>query len=243
MAQAKKKSFVRFITPKGVAVYPKLNKPDEYKGKVFYACKLRMNTDNADVKEFVAKVQEQHAAGLEATREELTAKAAEEKDAKKKRKIADALGALELGPMPVKPVTLEDGTDSPNLVEVAFKMPATTKRDGVEMQQRPDLFDSTGKNKVNPAKVQVWGGSELKVAGFFYPYYAAATNGAGVSLRMSAVQIIKLVSSSNRDPGFGAEEGGYTAEEEGDANPFDGDGTPSGNNQPDGDAPKSGVNF
>jgi hypothetical protein len=235
-----KKSFVRFITPKGVAVYPKLNKPDEYKGKVFYSCKLRMDREIPAVAEFLKLVDEQHQAGLAKQKAEFEQAASEEKDAKKRRKISDALAALTLGPSPVKAVTLEDGTDSPNLVEVNFKMPATTKRDGIEMAQRPDLYDgATGKIKLVPEKTPIWGGSELKVGGFFFPYYAAATNGAGVSLRMTAVQVIKLVSGgSNRDPGFGAEEGGYGAEEE--SNPFDGDSTAPATA---GDEPKSGVSF
>jgi hypothetical protein len=241
MAEAKKKSFVRFMSPRGVAVYPKLNKADEYKGKVTFNTKLRLDLGKPGVEDFVKKVTEQHVAALAAAKAELTEKAAAESDPKKKRKIADALGALEAGPNPVRAVTLEDGTDSPNLVELTFKMPATKKdrTTGAELPQRPDLYDATGKTKIDPLKVAVWGGSELKVAGFFMPYYNPATNSAGVSMRMTAVQILKLVTSGNGDPGFEAEEG-YTADDAG-ADPFN-DESGGAAESPQGEA-KSGVQF
>jgi hypothetical protein len=238
-----KRSFIKYITPRGVLVFPKLNKADEYKGKTTYNTKVKLDLSNPGVQEFVDQVREQHAAAFEAAKTELKEKAEAEKDAKKKRKIADSLAALEVGTNPIKPVTLEDGTDSETLVVFAVKMPHEKKdrQTGVMVPQRPKLLDASGKKEVDPKKYAVWGGSEAKVAGFFMPYYNPATNSAGVSLRMTHVQILKLVSGGNMDPGFAAEDG-FAADDDvegaGDGNPFSDD-----EEKPAGDAPSSGVKF
>lgn len=61
--------------------------------------------------------------------------------------------------------------------------------------------------------VEVWNGSVIKVNGILFPYVAA--NGAGISLKLNAVQILELVSSGNGAGGYGfEEEDGYEEEEE-----------------------------
>ena len=55
----------------------------------------------------------------------------------------------------------------------------------------------------------VWSGSEMKVSAELVPYYTAMV-GAGVSMRLRAVQITKLVEGGNGNAkgyGFGEEEG------------------------------------
>ena len=74
--------------------------------------------------------------------------------------------------------------------------------------------------KSNPPKkiadgTPIYGGSVVKVAGEFNPFYTQQV-GVGVQLRMNAVQVIELVQgggSSGDSFGFGGEEGGYVAED------------------------------
>jgi hypothetical protein len=71
------------------------------------------------------------------------------------------------------------------------------------------VFDAKG----TPMKdVQVWGGSEVKVAYVLRPFYTVMV-GAGVQAKLSAVQVIKLVTGGARDAGaYGFnEEDGYEA--------------------------------
>ena len=73
-----------------------------------------------------------------------------------------------------------------------FKMKAsgTNGKTKERFTQRPTLFDAK-KNPINNGTV-IWGGSKMKVAYQLVPYYVPAI-GAGVSARLKAVQVLKLV--------------------------------------------------
>jgi hypothetical protein len=242
MTEAKKK-FEKFITPRGVLVFPRLNEPDtKFKADGEYSTKVRFNLGNPGVAAFIERVKQQHVASLAAAKVELAEKAKAETDPRKKKKLADALAKVESGPDPVKPTVLDDGSESTDLVEVNFKMPAKRKgKDGLVKEQSPTLQDAL--EQPIARSTAIWGGSEGRIAGFFLPYYNAATDGAGVSVRLNAVQILKLVSKGSQSFGFGKDEEGYVSEPKGDS-PFSSDeGTTSGEESaPAGDA-TSGVNF
>tara|TARA_R110000765_G_scaffold253853_1_gene354830 strand:+ start:153 stop:866 length:714 start_codon:yes stop_codon:yes gene_type:complete len=69
-------------------------------------------------------------------------------------------------------------------------------------EYKPALFDS----KASPIDdVNVWSGSEIKVNGSIAPYYTSLI-GAGVSLRLRAVQIINLVEGGRTAGGYGFDE-------------------------------------
>ena len=51
----------------------------------------------------------------------------------------------------------------------------------------------------------IWGGSEIKVNGSIAPYYTPLI-GAGVALRLRAVQVIQYVQGNNTSSRFGFEE-------------------------------------
>ena len=94
-----------------------------------------------------------------------------------------------------------------------FKLKAkVTPKQGDPFEQRPAIFDAKGK-PLQEAKIG--GGSKVKVAYELIPYYTAIA-GAGVSLRLKAVQVIDLVEFSGGASadafGFGEEEG-YEAED------------------------------
>ena len=61
--------------------------------------------------------------------------------------------------------------------------------------------------------VNVWSGSKIKVNSLLYPYFAPI--GAGISLKLNAVQVLDLVQGNGGNEGFGfEEEDGYVLQEE-----------------------------
>ena len=101
-------------------------------------------------------------------------------DAEKKAK------GKKIKPAP-KPYTIEGDN-----VFFKFKMKASglNGKTKERFTQRPTLFDSKKRPITNGTVI--WGGSEMKVAYQLAPYYVPAI-GAGVSARLKAVQILKLV--------------------------------------------------
>lgn len=88
-----------------------------------------------------------------------------------------------------------------------FKMKAkVTTKDGTEFTQRPAIFDASGQ----PCRdLKIGGGTTGKISFEIIPY-ANKMIGAGLSLRLKAVQIIDLVEYGQQDAdsyGFGEEEG------------------------------------
>lgn len=81
-----------------------------------------------------------------------------------------------------------------------------TRSDGSVWSQQPKIFDSHG-NPFSPSKV-IWGGTTAKLSFEPVTYYTDLI-GAGVSLRLKAVQVIDLVegASSAETYGFTKEEG------------------------------------
>ena len=73
-----------------------------------------------------------------------------------------------------------------------FKMKAsgTNSKTKEKFTQRPTLFDAKKRPITNGTVI--WGGSKMKVAYQLVPYYVPAI-GAGVSARLKACQILKLV--------------------------------------------------
>ena len=82
-----------------------------------------------------------------------------------------------------------------------------------EITTRPLQVDSQGTPM--PDDFQLTTGSTISVAVTFTPYHMSKDNW-GVSLRLKAVQVIKLAKQTVRNP-FGVVEGGFVLE---DANPF-----------------------
>lgn len=88
------------------------------------------------------------------------------------------------------------------------------KKSGDTWKRKPVIFDSEGQ----PIKQapDIWGGTVGKVGYEPSPYFIPGTGAAGLKLRLSAVQIIELVSGGSASAssfGFGKEEGGYVADQ------------------------------
>ena len=178
----------RYVTPAGIAQYPYLSKPDtKFNPDGEYKLKLEIPGDQAQ--DIVTFLDEQHEAAQ--------AKAKKENPGKK----------IKEGTCPY------EVDDDSGKVTVSFKLKAkVTPKNGDPFEQRPALFDAKGKPLQD---VNVGGGSKVKVAYELVPYYTAIA-GAGVSLRLKAVQVIDLKEYSGGASadafGFG-EEDGYEAED------------------------------
>lgn len=178
----------RYTTPAGIAQYPYLTKPDT-KFNPDGEYKISLEIPGAAAQDLVTFLDEQFA--------EAQAKAKKENPGKK----------IKAGDVPYS-VDEDSGK-----VTFRFKLKAkVTPKSGDPFEQRPALFDAKGK-PLQDAKIG--GGSKVKVAYELIPYYTAIA-GAGVSLRLKAVQVIDLVEYSGGASadayGFG-EEDGYEAED------------------------------
>lgn len=201
---ADKKPSVNFITPRGVFIFPKLNKPDDYRGDVRYKVKLRVSPDDIP-----AELTEK----LEALRDEWLAKVKAELTEKKQGAKLKGLTVLDV----FQPEINKETGDETGfvLIYASMKAEGTSKKDGKPWKRAPKIFTAGGK-KLSPG-VQIWGGTEGKLSIKAIPYDMVkdktATN-VGLSFQLEAVQILKLVSGSDKDAagyGFGVEEG-YTDE-------------------------------
>ena len=106
------------------------------------------------------------------------------------------------GPLPYCDEEDDEGNPT-GRTEFKFKTKASIK-------PKIPMFDSRG---TPMSGVNVWGGSKIKVNSLLYPYVAPM--GAGISLKLNAVQVLELVQGSGDTEGFGfEEEDGYVLSEE-----------------------------
>jgi hypothetical protein len=196
------------VSPKGIAVFPRLNKPDtKFVAEGEFSVKLKMDINDPKVAEFIELIEQARQDSLPWAKADLAEKLAGTKDAAKKGGLKKKLETVDLADSPVKPVLDEDGNET-NFVEVRFKCKAEFKgKDGETVKTRPALRDSL-KQEINPADVIVGGGSVIKVAAAMYPYYNPKDNVSGVTFRLRAVQVINLSQGGGGDFGFGEEEDG-----------------------------------
>lgn len=200
---AEKKKVERFVSPKGIASYPYLTNPDT-KFNPDGEYKVSLIVAGEDASKAIDFLTEKHQAAVAQAKKENAGK------------------RVKAGELPC--IENDDGT-----VTFKFKMKAkVTPKKGDPFEQKPALFDAKGKPLTGETKVG--GGSTIKVSYEVVPYYTAIA-GAGVSLRLKAVQIIELKEYSGggnaESYGFGEEEG-FEADDEDNAPPFDTDETTAG---------------
>jgi hypothetical protein len=216
MTETTKKKFDKMTSPKGKALWPKLTKPDTtyVKDGGVYCLKLRLKRGDPGVDEFLAE--------LESKRE--SAVAGFEAELREQKKLAKGK-AIKVSEPSIKPVIDEEnGGEETGEVDINFKMKAViTSKEGEVYKKRPALFDAKGVeiegNKLRALRVGT--GSAVRVSFECVPFYKPAV-GAGLSLRLKAVQIVNLVEYQGGDAkshGFGAEDGFSAA----DVEDFEGD--------------------
>lgn len=189
-------------SPAGRALYPKLTEPDtKFKPEGEYSVKLLLTeAEAAPILKLCEDMQEQ------AALDEVKAQAEKGKKIKaEKIKRAD---------LPVKPYEDPESGEETGEYVVTFKKKASgvSRKTGKSWSGKVALFDAKAK-PIKGDNLQIWSGSVLKVSYSPEPFCTAI--GAGVTLRLEAVQILELVSGGQRDAsgyGFGAEENGYSHE-------------------------------
>ena len=192
---AEKKKAERFVSPKGIASYPYLTKPDT-KCNPDGEYTVSLLVSGGDASKAIDFLTEQHKAAVAKAQKENAGKRVKESE------------------LPF--IENDDGT-----VTFKFKLKAkVTPKKGDPFEQKPALFDAKGKPLTGAPKVG--GGSTIKVSYEVVPYYTAIA-GAGVSLRLKAVQIIELheYSDGGNAESYGfCEEEGFEADEDDNAPPF-----------------------
>ena len=202
----KKPRLPKHLTPVGIAVYPRLKDPD-FKFKKDhgeYSVKLRL--PSVDALKIIAL------ADAVAEQEYRT-------------KLAEVDGKLDKKGKPIEinkadpsfEVELDDNQKPTGNIIIGFKMAGgyTDKKTAEKVKKTVPIFDSVGQDITK--KVDIWGGSLLRVSYELAPYFAEADKKAGVSFRLQAVQVVKLVTKGSGDAsayGFGAVDGGFSAPDE-----------------------------
>lgn len=178
----------KFVTPKGVAVWPHLNKPDtKFNAEGEYTCKLRLPMAEAD--ELIAK--------LEKFRDEYKLQAQEQDPKIARYSLAD-----------VYEEEVDDQGNPTGHAVFKFKQKAVIKtRKGDTIRMKVALFDA----QRQPTSAQVGGGSVIKVAGVAFGYAMPTTKMVGISLRPEAVQIITLAQRGTSAEALFEVEDGFTA--------------------------------
>lgn len=203
---ALKQKAPQYTTPAGEFVWPWLNKYDDrpIKGKpqkAAYKLSIRYDAQNPAW----LKMQEKIDALVEASYD----KAVEENPKKKK---------LIVRQFPYSMETDDEGEETGNVV-LKLKQNAffVDKKTGTERQASVALFDAAGR-PINREKTMIYGGSTGVASFTTRPYLVDSTNGAGISLDLKAVQVLVLVSATERSAssyGFQAQEGYEGTEDEG----------------------------
>ena len=183
-----KNSYVKVVSPVGVSQYAWLTTPDtRFDETGHYKTNLILKTKEAQP--LMAQINAEIKKSLTLAKEKAKGK------------------SIKQAPSPFED-ELIDGKPSGNVI---FKFKTKAKiitKDGKVIPNRVALFDSKGKPMID---ANVWSGSEMKVSAELIPYYTAMA-GAGVSMRLRAVQVTKLVeggSSNAKGYGFDKVEDGY----------------------------------
>lgn len=195
------------VTPRGYAKYPHLNTPDtKFKAEGEYHVKLVVRTVLAEAT--IKQIDDAHIAAI----------AMAKKENPKLKSVKEAN----------LPYKLSEENDEETVFNIKMRASFKDKKQEV-VTMRPALFDAKG--AVLAKGVKIGGGSILRVSFEPVPFYTA-TVGAGVTLRLKAVQVIDLKSyGDNADAyGFEVEEGFETPKEpaEGVAPTDEKQATPSG---------------
>lgn len=201
--EQKKEKQKPVISPKGVAKYAWLNKPDtKFKDAGEYKVTLVMSKEAAEpMMKLLAPLHKKAVAAAKA-------------NPKNKNKT--------LTTWPFYKDVLDDNGDETGEVEFNFKRTASgiSKKTQKPWSIVPDLFDAKGRPL--PADAKVYGGSIIKVAFTVGAYDKPVGN--GISLRLESVQVIKLVEGSGRSAtSYGFDDEGD--DEDADTDAADGEGT------------------
>lgn len=227
-----------FVSPRGPAVYPWLNQPDnKFKDQGQYKTGLRLTEKQLnmplgyelgedgkpDPKKPKSSLKELFEEAMveaeELGKAEVSAGIAKLKEKFKKnpkageKAISELKAAFKSADLPYK-----DDPENEGQYIVNFKMNASykDKTSGKVKELKPALVDAK-KKTLNP-KLKIGGGSQIRVSFQIIPFFTEAV-GYGISLRMGGVQVLELVEFSGNSAeslGFEEEDGFESSEDSGD---------------------------
>jgi hypothetical protein len=213
LAKEKKPKRITHNSPKGVFSWPKLNEVDYGTEKYpvkdgQYVVNLVVPAADKATKAFIKLLEPLWREALEEGKQ----KFGELSVAQRKK-----LKAVTENPFFTEEFDQETEEPTGNII-FKFKMAASGKyREGRKAGQtwtaKPNVFDASG--ELLKKLPSIWSGTVGKVAFYTRPYFIDGSGAAGLTLALSAVQIIDLVSEGERSAGsygFGKEEG-YKAED------------------------------
>ncbi len=187
----KRKSPPVVATPRGVLTYNFFTKPDtKFDPEGVY--KSNITIDAAKAAPLIKDINAQTAAKVETTKAELLKKGG--KDAVKARKLTTAT--------PYEDVVDKEGEPT-GKVSFKTKVKAVGKNDkGETWSNKPPVFDKSGA----PLEGAVYSGSEGQLSIQLIPYYMASSNEVGVTLRLKAARVTKLVNGNRDASSYGFED-------------------------------------
>lgn len=213
MAEPQTKKIKAQLTPKGIFKFPALTTPDTYKGDTKYKTGLLLDPSEADVKAFIAKLEEIRDAHVEKVKKYLTdeGKPGLAKKVKTREVVKDDLD--------------KEGNET-GLVRIDASMKAEfkDKKTGEIKPLSPKFFDARGQKIKNVP--EIWGGTVGRLGVDLMPTLRVADGAWGVGFFLDAVFIIDLKGPGGRDAssyGFKPEEDGYSYSGEDDDSGYDSD--------------------
>lgn len=214
-AYADRKAKIFLTTPIGVASYPHLLKHDPWQLEEngVYQCNTSLRLDADDP--FVATLTELADEMFEVGKAELEEAVATSKG-KELKKAKENLAGLKVFYPYEEDVDEEGEPNGQVIVKMKTTVRGTNKDTGDTWEKEVAIFDSQnqpvkGKQR---SEMKLWAGSRIRVSVQVVPFCAAGLQKSGISLRISAVQVIELSGggASAETYGFGVEEDGYEAE-------------------------------
>lgn len=211
----KKTQRKRYVTARGVAIWPRLNQPDtKFDADGVFSAKLAFDGDDDATNAQIEQLKQLRD-------EEFKKYISENPKFKKVAKVVDFF----------HPELDEEGEETGRtLMNFKMKAKVTAKKTGKVYHMKPTILNAKKVVLKNPPNIG--GGSILKVSFEVMPYFNAKDKEFGLSLRLVAVQVIELVEfggSAAAANDFDEEEGG-----------FDGDGADDSSSDDDSDDDNDG---
>ncbi len=190
--------YPQITTPRGVFIYPHLTEPDTkfVKPDGEYHTKFALDAGSEEAETFIAGLQEVLDGYIDENPDEL-------KPAVIKKAARADFFEEELD---------EEGEETGRII-FKFKLKAKVKTKTKEWDQAPRLFDSQAQPIAGD--VNIWTGSEGKASLELFPYFMQSSKTFGVSMRIKAAQVLKLVEGGGASAdsyGFGSEDDGYVSD-------------------------------
>jgi hypothetical protein len=196
-----KPKYTQIVTPPGVVKFAHVGKPNtRFNPDGEYSVDLILDPNNSEDKALIDR--------LQAASEKSKADAIAEEPNAAKKKLLEKFNVR----VPFQPETDKEGNETGMVVLKAKNKAKVTPKGKPAFDVTIKAFDAKQKELTDK---NIGRGSKVRVAALAVPYVMPSTKEAGITLRLTAVQVLDFVpigGGQNADDfGFGEEEG-YTAE-------------------------------